>query len=308
MNISKINTFSGHNDCVYTLTEHKDPAKFFSGAGDGMVALWDLEEQDKGILIAKLSTSVYALNYLAAQNVLLIGQNYQGIHLADVESKKEVGSLKLTKSAIFDIQTYGDLAFVGTGEGEIIVVYLPNLTIVKRIKNSIKSARCIAINPLDKEFVVGYSDNTIRIFDLETYELKKSVSSHTNSVFTVAFSPDYRYLMTSGRDAHLKIWDVKNDYNLENDIVAHMYAINHIVFSSDGKYFCTCSMDKSIKIWDAEQFRLLKVIDKARYAGHGTSVNKLLWTSHRDLLISASDDRSISVWNLVEKEEFDSRR
>lgn len=304
MQVSKINTFSGHNDCVYTLTEHKDPEKFFSGAGDGMVALWNLEEEDKGVLIAKLSTSVYALNYLALQNVLIIGQNYQGIHLVDVESKKEVGSLKLTKSAIFDIQTYEDLAFVATGEGEVAVVYLPSLTIVKRLRNSIKSARCIAINPADGEFAVGYSDNVFRIFDLETFELKKSVPGHTNSVFTVAFSPDCRFLMTSGRDAHLKIWNVKNNYSLENDIVAHMYAINHIVFSNDWKYFCTCSMDKSIKVWDAEQFRLLKVIDKARYAGHGTSVNKLLWTRHRNLLISASDDRSISVWDLAQKEEI----
>jgi hypothetical protein len=40
----------------------------------------------------------------------------------------------------------------------------------------------------------------------------------------------------------------------------------------------------------------LKVIDKARHAGHGTSVNKLLWTPNR--LLSASDDRSISAWDI----------
>ena len=58
-------------------------------------------------------------------------------------------------------------------------------------------------------------------------------------------------------------------------------------------------MDKSIKVWDAETFQLLKVIDKARHAGHGTSVNRLLWTNHNNLLVSASDDRSISIWDLT---------
>ena len=48
----------------------------------------------------------------------------------------------------------------------------------------------------------------------------------------------------------------------------------------------------------AHTFKLLKVIDKARHAGHGTSVNKLLWTGHEELLISAGDDRAISVWDL----------
>ena len=77
-----------------------------------------------------------------------------------------------------------------------------------------------------------------------------------------------------------------------------MYAINHIVFSPDGSKYATASMDKSIKIWDAEKHKLLKVIDKSRHAGHGTSVNKLLWTQHEHWLVSASDDRSISVWDI----------
>ena len=58
-------------------------------------------------------------------------------------------------------------------------------------------------------------------------------------------------------------------------------------------------MDKSIKVWDAESEKLLKVIDKSRHAGHGTSVNKLLWSDYNDQLISASDDRQISVWDII---------
>jgi WD40 repeat protein len=48
-----------------------------------------------------------------------------------------------------------------------------------------------------------------------------------------------------------------------------------------------------------DELRLLKVIDRARHAGHGTSVNKVLWTSHEDQLVSASDDRTISIWNII---------
>ncbi|HEY9117276.1 MAG TPA: WD40 repeat domain-containing protein, partial [Roseivirga sp.] len=106
------------------------------------------------------------------------------------------------------------------------------------------------------------------------------------------------YLISGSRDAHLKIWRVEDNYTLDQSIVAHMYAINHLVFSADGKHFVTCSMDKSIKVWDAETFQLLKVIDKARHAGHGTSVNKVLWTNFNNLLLSASDDRSISIWDI----------
>ncbi|MEL7147920.1 MAG: WD40 repeat domain-containing protein, partial [Bacteroidota bacterium] len=101
-----------------------------------------------------------------------------------------------------------------------------------------------------------------------------------------------------GRDAHLKIWEVAKTYDLAEDIVAHMYAINNVHFSPNGKHFVTCSMDKSIKVWDAATFRLLKVIDKARHAGHGTSVNKLYWSPFSNQLVSCSDDRTISIWDI----------
>jgi WD40 repeat protein len=88
-------------------------------------------------------------------------------------------------------------------------------------------------------------------------------------------------------------------YSLEKSIVAHMYAINHIAFSPQETLFVTCSMDKSIKVWDAITFQLLKVIDRARFAGHGTSVNKLLWTTYHGQIVSGSDDRTLSVWQLT---------
>jgi WD40 repeat protein len=78
-----------------------------------------------------------------------------------------------------------------------------------------------------------------------------------------------------------------------------MYAINSLSFSPNGKHFVTCSLDKSIKLWDADQLKLLKVIDKARHAGHGTSVNKLLWTAYNGQVVSASDDRTISIWKFI---------
>ena len=58
-------------------------------------------------------------------------------------------------------------------------------------------------------------------------------------------------------------------------------------------------MDKSVKVWQTADLTLLKVIDKARHAGHGTSVNKLLWSSYNDQVVSASDDRTISIWDVI---------
>ncbi|GAB3505219.1 hypothetical protein GCM10027341_36500 [Spirosoma knui] len=299
MLVEKLDTFGGHRDCVYALERGPAVDQFFSAGGDGLVVQWQLDRPDLGNVVAKIPTSVYALALHPTSGLLWVGQNYEGIHVIDTARQREVYSLNLTSVAIFDIKFYKTDAFVALADGVVVVLDAEQLVVRKHLKASDQSARCIAINPVEREMAVGYSDTTVRIFDLQTYELKRVIPAHTNSVFTVAYSPDLRYLLTAGRDAHLKIWDVEKAYTLQNDIVAHMFAINHLTFSPDSTWFATASMDKSIKIWDAETYRLLKVVDRARHAGHGTSVNKLLWVDRDNQLLSASDDRTISVWKLT---------
>ncbi len=211
----------------------------------------------------------------------------------------------MTDAAIFDIQSHGNRLFIGDKEGMLTVIDFSSLTIIKRLKASEKSVRTIAVNELQRELAVGFSDNFIRVYDLESLEEKFVWEAHLNSVFTLRYSPDGHYLLSGSRDARLKTWDVKAGYVKAAEVVAHMHAINHLDFSPDSKHFVTCSMDKSIKVWSLDEMRLLKVIDKGRHAGHGTSVNKLLWTSHEEQLVSASDDKTISVWTIDFNQSLD---
>ncbi|MBX2967320.1 MAG: WD40 repeat domain-containing protein [Cyclobacteriaceae bacterium] len=296
--VNRLHNLTGHRDCIYSLQQADRPNLFFSASGDGMVALWDLEKPDEGTLIARLPNSVYALHRHAETDLLVVGHNYDGIHFIDWQNKKPEGSLHLTSAAIFDIQHVENSLFVADGGGAVTRVDVLTQMITGRNQSTEKSARTIAINLKTGELAVGYSDCFIRVFDLDTLDMKYEWKAHENSVFTLRYTPDSNFLLSGSRDARLKMWDVLGGYAPVTEVVAHMYAINHLDFSPDSKHFVTCSMDKSIKVWNLDELRLLKVIDKGRHAGHGTSVNKLLWTNHYGQLVSASDDRTISVWNI----------
>ena len=298
MQVNKLHSLTGHNDCIYALCEGRDPRFFYTGAGDGMVVEWDLENPKNGKLIAKLGHSIYALAVDKERNLLFIGHNYEGIHVIDLDENTEIWSLKLTDKAIFDIKIFGEEVFVGTGDGVLIILDIVTRSIKKHIKLSQKSIRVMSIAPVKRHLSIGLSDHTIKILDLaDNYQPLANLEGHSNSVFALDYSPDEAYLVSGSRDAHLKIWKSSN-YSLDQDIVAHMYAINYLYFSEDGKFMASCSMDKSIKLWDFKERKLIKVIDKTRSAGHGTSINKIIWSTHKGDLISVSDDRSISIWQI----------
>ena len=298
VHVQKIGGFTGHRDCVYALSKATSSNEFYSAAGDGMVVSWVFEKPDQGEVLVKLPNSVYALEYHAERKCLWVGQNFQGIHAIDCISRKETHSAAITTFSIFSIVHHNNVLYCGCGDGTIVLLDAKDLSSIARWKYSEKSVRTIAVSPNGEDLAVGYSDHFMRIFSIKDGTLKHEIESHDNSVFALAYSPDGHYLLSGSRDARLKVWNVKSEYALQQSIAAHLYAINDIAFSPDGRYFVTCSMDKSIKVWDAQLFKLLKVIDKARHAGHGTSINKVLWTDFGNYIVSGSDDRTLSVWDL----------
>ena len=298
INVEKRYTLDGHRDCVYCLEPGRAKNMFYSASGDGMIVEWDLTNPETGKLLVQLKNSVYAIHFAKDGNCLIAGQNFEGIHLLDANTKTEKGSLKISNSQIFDIKSHNEKLFVGSGDGTFYVIDINHLAFIKKVKLSDKSIRSIALNDKLGEIAVGLSDNSIRILDLEKYNQKYHINAHKLSVFTVAYNPNDNHLISASRDAYLKSWNSFDHYVVAHSLPAHMYAINSISFSPDKNYFVTGSMDKSIKVWDLNTFQLLKVIDKSRYAGHATSVNKVLWTEYNNQIISCSDDKKISVWDL----------
>jgi WD40 repeat protein len=298
--VTKIATLAGHRDAVYALTGGAG-GTVYSGSADGMVVGWDAANPARdGELLARVQNSVYALRHLPALNMLVLGHNFQGIQAIDLAQRQLAHATALPPVAIFEIvfSESRQRLYVGLGDGTLAVLTVPDFRLEKLLRLTDKSLRSLALHEERGELAVGSSDALTRILDLGSLETKFALGESTNSVFSVAYSPDGARLLTAGRDAQIRTWNVADDYALTGTVPAHMYTINHLAFSPDGRYMASCSLDKSIKLWDAATLTLLRVLDRARSAGHGTSVNRLVWLGTENRLVSCSDDRSLAVWQV----------
>jgi WD40 repeat protein len=299
-NARNIATLAGHRDAVYALAGRPGSDRIFSSGADGLVVAWNVAEPTQdGELLARVDNSVYALCELPARGLLALGQNFQGVQVLDLQDKKLVHATALPPVAIFDL-VYSESRqrlYCALADGTLAVLRGSDFRLENLLRVSDKSLRSLALSEARHELAVGSSDHRVRVLDLDSLAVKTTLTEATNSVFTVAFSPDGRYLLAAGRDAHLRRYATA-DYALADEVVAHMYAINNLAFSADGRYLGSCSLDKSIKLWDADSLALLRVLDRARAAGHGTSVNKLVWPGSQQRLVSCSDDRSLAVWQV----------
>ncbi len=296
-NIRKTAQLTGHQGAVFALAAEPGEDSFLSAAGDGWIVRWSFHNPETGRLLAKAETQLFVLASLSPTRV--VGGNMNGgIHWIDLENPGNTRNIAHHQKGVFAILPVGENVYTAGGDGAITRWHAGQGRAVDTLFLSSGSLRSLDYRPSTGELCAGASDNGLYFLDEKTLALKYHIpEAHANSVFAVRYHPGGKYLLSGGRDAQLTVWEPKdNTWQKTANLAAHWFTINDIVFSPDGRYFATASRDKSIKIWDAANFSLIKVLEARRDGGHLNSVNRLLWANYRNILVSASDDRTIILW------------
>ena len=299
LKVNKAATLTGHSGPVYSIVPGPAPHLIFTCSGDHVVAQWDLQQLAAAPFAAKFPAIVYSLCFVKEQNLLLAGTSEGAIHIIDLDQKKEIKILRHHNGPVFNIQySAKHHSFYSAGsDGQLSVCSLKTLSLLGLKKLCNAKVRSIAVNDNKGKITVASGDLMIRIFDMASLEEENVFKAHNLSANVAAWHPDGRHLVTGGRDAHLNVWDIMNNYALVRSVPAHNYAIYGIAFNPGGKLFATASRDKTIKLWTENADFILR-INQENFDGHSHSVNALSWPGYNNYLVSAGDDRSIVVWSI----------
>lgn len=78
---------------------------------------------------------------------------------------------------------------------------------------------------------------------------------HTDSISTIAFSPDGKYILSGSMDKTLKLWDVSTGREIRT--FKYTKSIYTLAFSPDGKLAVSNGGPGNVLLWDSRFHRLL---------------------------------------------------
>jgi WD40 repeat protein len=117
---------------------------------------------------------------------------------------------------------------------------------------------------------------------------------------SMAFSPDWRRIVTRSEDYTLKVWDM--DMGREpRSLPGRGNLVISIAFSPDGRRIVSGAGDKTIMVWDAETGEELKGFEE-----HSNAVLSAAFSPDGRRIVSGSRDKTIKVWDIETGKELKS--
>ena len=135
-------------------------------------------------------------------------------------------------------------------------------------------------------------DQTVRIWDTETGDVRHTLNGHTGWAIDVAWSPDGQRLASCADDRTVRLWDMEHGI-CQRILGGHESTVKAVAWSPDGKTLATGSEDKTIRLWNLEQGDTHTTLH-----GHSGSVFSLDWSPDGKHLASGAADFTVRIWNV----------
>ena len=129
----------------------------------------------------------------------------------------------------------------------------------------------------------------------ETGDWIGTFEGHKGAVWGCALTCDASKAATGAADFAAKVWDCSSGQEVAS--IAHKHIVRSVDFSFDNNYLLTGSNEKNVKIFDLNKPESEPIMTGL---GHSQAVRHALFAdSSNNRIISASDDKSIRLWDRV---------
>jgi WD40 repeat protein len=247
---------------------------------------------------------------------LVAGSTDKNLRFIDTDSLEEIAKYTVDKKSVNCVCVSGiglngeDPVIVTGGKDSIIQIWNPvSGNLERTIELPTKEVKALAMYRGSETYiVVGTKDSRVLVWNFATNALEATYEGHKSSVYTVSITSSVDMseieghndleglcLASGSSDRTARTWSLRKGKKKKK--FRHPWAVYTLVVSNTGpRPIMVCAgAAPSMQVWDAKAGVLLRSLE-----GHHHRVNHMaLWEGFQMLLVTASADHTIRVYDVV---------
>ena len=109
----------------------------------------------------------------------------------------------------------------------------------------------VVFSPDGQRIASGYTDGTVRIWDVETGKATlELLQGHTSYIQSISFSPDGSRIISGCDDLTVRLWDAESGDLIGTPLQDYRGGMHPVSFSRDGRRIASGSYNGAVKMWD----------------------------------------------------------
>jgi eukaryotic-like serine/threonine-protein kinase len=320
-----LKTFSEHKGVITTVSFSPDGKWFFTGDEQQTAIVWDAKRLEPAAVwrdqFGRVSGSAFSPDgrvvVYAAGSVSLVRETTTWKKLLELPLELGFGEFLFPEDHVL-ADTHGGMWDLYTGEllregektwagnwaaispdrkqvasidssGYLRFADLERRKVITQVHGHHDHGRAVAYSPDGK--LLATAAERVVLWDVAS-RTKLLPLEYESIVWSVAFSPDGRWLVSTHGDGSILIWDITNR-ELEANLRQHSGGVRAIAFSPDGKRLATTSEDHSVILWDASGRK------EAVFNEHKTRVAAVAFSQDGRWVISADQSGKLIFRDLI---------
>jgi serine/threonine protein kinase len=255
-NISQASEFRAHDGAIDAMSFSGDGRLIVTAGSDRTLKIWNAESHT---LQGSIPLDAGSATSLAVRNNHAVTSHADGtVTVYDLDSRSRLYSFKRNDASVWSAVFAGsEDRIAAAGHDWTVALWQTGSPSAPEalLQGHENAVQALAVDPAGRWLASGSADSTVKLWNLETREVRRTLRGRGDFISSLSFTPDGSTLAAGSLDGSIRLWSATTGRGLRT-LNNHSARVTSIAFTPNGEVLASAAEDGSIRLRGLKRSRI----------------------------------------------------